>query len=44
MNNEQNKLLLKIGKHFEANAIGNVAVGAVVFIVLVLIGVGFKFI
>lgn len=44
MSSQENKLLIKIGKHFEANAIGNVAVAAVVFIVVVLIMVGFNFV
>ncbi len=41
MNSPENKLLIKIGKHFEANASGNVAVGAVVLIVFTLIGIGY---
>ncbi|SMX27199.1 hypothetical protein TRP8649_01301 [Pelagimonas phthalicica] len=44
MNSQENKLLIKIGKHFEANASGNVAVGAVVVIALTLVVVGFSFI
>ncbi len=43
MNSQENKLLIKIGKHFEANASGNVAVGAVVVIALTLVAVGFSF-
>ena len=44
MNNSENKLLIKIGKHFEANASGNIAV-TLVFIIVVLLGIfGFSFI
>lgn len=43
MNSQENKLLIKIGKHFEANASGDVAVGAVVVIALTLIAFGFSF-
>jgi hypothetical protein len=43
MNSQENKLLIKIGKSFEANASGSVAVGAVVVIILTLIAVGFSF-
>ena len=40
MTSQQNKLLIKIGKHFEANASGNFAVGAVLVIYLVMMAVG----
>ncbi|SHF15454.1 hypothetical protein SAMN05444149_10319 [Pseudosulfitobacter pseudonitzschiae] len=43
MNSQENKILIKIGKHFETNASGNVAVGAVVVIALMLVAVGFSF-
>jgi len=43
MNSQENKLLIKIGKHFEANASGNFAVGAIVVITLMLVAVGFSF-
>ncbi len=43
MNSQENKLLIKIGKHFEANASGSIAVGAVVVIALTLVAVGFSF-
>ncbi|MGD1886851.1 MAG: hypothetical protein ACFB01_06970 [Cohaesibacteraceae bacterium] len=43
MSSQENKLLIKIGKHFEANASGNLAVGAVVLVVLLLVAVGFSF-
>ncbi|WP_264298887.1 hypothetical protein [Pseudooceanicola spongiae] len=43
MSSQENKLLIKIGKNFEANASGNVAVGAVVVIALMLVAVGFSF-
>lgn len=43
MNSQENKLLIKIGKHFEANASGNIAVGAVALIVLTLVAFGFSF-
>lgn len=43
MSSQENKLLIKIGKHFEADASGNVAVGAVVVIVVIFIAVGFSF-
>lgn len=44
MSNQENKLLIKIGNHFEANATGNFAVAAVLLIVVVLFAVGFEFI
>ena len=40
MTSQENKLLIKIGKHFEANASGNFAVGAVLVISLVMMAVG----
>ena len=43
MSSQENKLLIKIGKHFEATANGNVAVGAVVVIVIILMAVGVSF-
>lgn len=43
MSGQQNKLLIKIGKQFEANASGNVAIVAVVLIVGTMIAVGFSF-
>lgn len=43
MNSQENKLLIKIGKHFEANASGNIAVAAVLLIVVALMVVGFSF-
>lgn len=43
MNSQESKLLIKIGKHFEANASGNVAVGAVIVIAFMLVAVGFSF-
>lgn len=43
MNSHENKLLIKIGKHFEANASGNIAVGTVLVIALTLVAVGFSF-
>ena len=43
MNGQENKLLIKIGKHFEANASGNTAIGAVVVIAVLLLAVGFSF-
>lgn len=43
MNSQESKLLIKIGKHFEANASGNIAIGAVVVITLTLVVVGFSF-
>lgn len=43
MSSQENRLLIKIGKHFEANASGNIAVGAVFVIVVALVAVGFSF-
>lgn len=43
MNSHENKLLIKIGKHFEANATGNVAIAAVFLIAVSLVAVGFSF-
>ena len=43
MSNQENKLLIKIGKHFEANASGNTAIVVVFLIVLALLVVGFTF-
>lgn len=43
MSNHDNRLLIKIGQHFEANASGNIAVFAVLAIAVALIAVGFSF-
>lgn len=43
MSSQENKLLIKIGKHFEANASGTLAVAAVFAIALALLTVGFSF-
>lgn len=43
MRSTESKLLIRIGKHFEANASGNVAVAAVFVIVLVSMGIGYSF-
>jgi hypothetical protein len=44
MKRNENRLLIKFGNHFEANASGNIAV-TLVFIIVVLIGIfGFSFI
>lgn len=43
MDSQGSKLLIKIGKHFEANASGNIAVIAVFVIAVSLIVVGFSF-
>ncbi|WP_257894002.1 hypothetical protein [Gymnodinialimonas phycosphaerae] len=43
MSSQENKLLIKIGKHFEANASGSIAVCAVAIIALTLVAVGFSF-
>ncbi|MEL6597373.1 MAG: hypothetical protein AAFQ47_15640 [Pseudomonadota bacterium] len=43
MSSQENKLLIKIGKHFEANASGTLAVAAVFAIVIALLTVGFSF-
>lgn len=44
MSSEESKLLIKIGKSFEATAIGNIAVGSVVLIVFALLMVGYSFV
>ena len=43
MNSQETKLLIKIGKNFEANASGNIAVGAIALIAMTLVAVGFSF-
>jgi hypothetical protein len=43
MQNQENKLLIKIGKNFEANASGGIAVAAVFLIAVALVVVGFSF-
>lgn len=43
MDSKENKLLIKIGKNFEANASGNIAVAAVFVIVVSLATIGFSF-
>jgi hypothetical protein len=43
MRGQENKILIKIGKNFEANATGNVGVAAVFVIVVALLAVGFSF-
>lgn len=43
MSNHENKLLIKIGEHFEANASGNVAVGVVFVIIVAFLAVGYSF-
>jgi len=43
MNDPENKLLIKVGKYFEATASGNVAVAAVLLIIMGLFVVGFSF-
>ena len=44
MNSHENKLLIKIGNHFEATAIGTLAIIAIVVIAVSLIAVGFLFV
>lgn len=44
MSSQDNKLLIKVGKHFEANASGNIAIAAVFLIFIALIVVGFSFV
>ena len=43
MSSQENKILIKIGKHFEANASGNVAIAVVLVVLLALVAVGFSF-
>jgi hypothetical protein len=43
MNDQENKLLIKIGQHFEANASGNTAISVVFAIILCLMLVGYSF-
>ncbi len=40
MKSQENKVLIKIGKHFEANASGNFAVFVVCFAIVVLLVTG----
>lgn len=43
MNSQENKLLIKVGKHFEANASGNIAIAAVLLIIVTLVAFGYSF-
>jgi len=44
MSSQENKILIKIGNHFEANASGSIAVVVVLIVVVMLLGAGFSFI
>tara|TARA_R110001599_G_scaffold150408_1_gene334408 strand:- start:33 stop:173 length:141 start_codon:yes stop_codon:yes gene_type:complete len=43
VDSRESKILIKIGKHFEANASGNFAVSVVFLITIALLVVGFSF-
>lgn len=43
MDNETNKILIKIGKNFEANATGTISVLLLFAVVVILAAIGFSF-